>query len=374
MAINVPLTIKYRPKKLSEVIGQPVVVKAFTNAFKFHTLHHAYILAGNYGCGKTTVARIIAATENCEKHGKDPCGKCDNCREIFDGKSLEIKEIDAASQGGADNIRELHKELYQCPVHCNTRYVIIDEAHSLTPQAAEASLKMIEEPPKSVRFILCTTEPQAFKPTIHSRCITWSFNKVSWSEIFKHLQKISDEEKLSYDIKALRIAAKYAKGSVRDGIQNLQTMINYVGEDKITIESAREALGVIDEKLYFDLVEGVIKCSSIKCFRSINQMFKDGKESKVVVDGVFEHLNNLLLVLACKNKNDLLQFDFSEEEIKRYLYQASNVKGDMILRMMNLLNEVVFGIEYSLSPDKLFNKFAVECILSQKQQKTKSNN
>lgn len=360
MSIEDSLALKYRPKKLSEVIGQPRAVRAFTNAFKSNTLHHAYILAGQFGCGKTTVARIVAATENCKRGGKDPCGECANCVAIFQGKSLEVREMDAGSSGGVDDIRELHKSLYQYPVECKTKYVIIDEAHSLTGQAAEASLKMIEEPPKFVRFILCTTEPQAFKPTIHSRCITWDFNKVAWPELFEHLKMIAGKEGVDVDEKALQVAAKHSKGSVRNCLQHLQTMMNYVGEDKITVDLAREALGVIDDSLYFDMVDAVIGRNELKAFLTINRLFLDGKEAKVIVDGMYEHLNNLIIARTCTDNLD--QFDFTQEEIKRYAHQNSQTSGNVLLKMMSLMSHISFDIEYSLNPAHSFNKFAVESI------------
>ena len=362
MSIEDSLALKYRPKKLSEVIGQPTVVKAFTNAFKSKTLHHAYILSGNFGCGKTTVARIVAATENCKKGGKDPCGECSNCVAIFEGKSLEVNEIDAGSKGKVDDIRELHKSLYQYPVECRTKYVIIDEAHSLTGGAAEASLKMIEEPPKFVRFILCTTEPQAFKDTIHSRCITWGFNKVAWPELFEHLKRVASQESLDVDEKALQIAAKASKGSVRNCLQNLQTMTNYVGNERITDVDAREALGVIDDALYFDIVDAILDKDAAKAFLTINRLFIDGKEAKVIVDGMYAHLNNLLIERTCRS--EIEQFDFTQEEVKRLNYQNNRNKkfGNVILKMMSLLSHVSFDIEYSLNPSHSFNKFAVESI------------
>jgi DNA polymerase III subunit gamma/tau len=363
MKVEIPLALKYRPKKLSQVIGQPVVVKAFTNAFKSNNLHHSYILAGNTGCGKTTTARIIAAMENCKKGGKDPCGNCDNCKDIFAGKSYEVLELDAGSDGKVDNIRALHKQLYQCPVECKTKYVIFDEAHDLTPAAAEASLKMIEEPPPYVRFILTTTEPQAFKPTILNRCILWSFNKVSRSDIYLHLKDISQKEKLTCDEQTLQIIARYSKGSVRNSLQHLQTIMNYVGDEDITLQSTIEALGTINDALYFDLFDGIMAKDTLKCFNVINQMFKDGKEAKIILNGVYEHLNNLLITRTCRN--DLNNFDFTQEEIKKYTHQNGKIAaggGDDILRMMNLLSTVSFGIEYSLNPAHLFNKFAIESI------------
>lgn len=371
MSIDDSLALKYRPKKLDDVIGQPVVVKAFKNAFKTNTLHHAYILAGQFGCGKTSVARIIAAMENCEEgFGKDPCGVCENCKEIFAGRSLEVREMDAASVGKVDEIRALQRDLSQSPIKCRTKYVIIDEAHSLTRQAAEASLKMIEEPPKFVRFILCTTEPQSFKPTIHSRCITWSFSKVSWTEIFHHLKSIVEKQSIPYEEKALQIAARYSKGSVRNGMQNLQRLINFVGGMMITAKDAAEALGAVDDTLYFEFMNGIIRCDTIHAFKAVNDILKDGKQINVVIDGLYEHLNNLLIARVC-NK-DISSFDFSEMEVKRYTAQTKQVSVDLLLKMMNLLNTVAFGVEYSLDPEKLLNKFIVESLKARKIEKVSS--
>jgi DNA polymerase III subunit gamma/tau len=308
----------------------------------------------------TTVARIVAAMENCKQGGKDPCGECSNCKDIFMGKSLEVIELDAGSRGKVDDIRELHKSLYQCPVECKTKYVIIDEAHSLTGSAAEASLKMIEEPPPFVRFILCTTEPDAFKPTIHSRCILWGFKKVLWPELFNHLKMVAGKEGLEYDEHALQIIAKYSKGSVRDSLQHLQKIINYVGKEKITTEATIEALGAINESLYFDLIDGVITNNMIKAFQTVNQLFIDGKEAKIVVDGLYEHLNNLLMVRTCGSEID--KFDFTQEEIKRYNHQNTITSGNVLLKMMNLVGHISFDVEYSLNPSHSFNKFVVESV------------
>jgi len=363
MKVELPLALKYRPKKLSQVIGQPVVVKAFRNAFKMNNLHHAYILAGQYGTGKTTTGRIIAAMENCLNDGKDPCGKCSNCEEIFAGKSYEVIEQDCGSKGNVEDIRALHKSLYASPVEVKVRYVILDEAHDISGKAAEAALKMIEEPPSMVRFILCTTNPQALTETILSRCIMWSFNKVSRNDIFKHIQNISNAEGLNCDDKTLQVITKYSKGSVRNSLQHLQKIMNYVGEEEITFASTLEALGVIDDSLYFDLLDGILAKNTILCFGAINQMFRDGKEAKIVINGIYEHLNNLLVIRMCRK--DLSSFDYTEEEIKRYLHQNSKIgagRGDDILRMMNIMSNVSFGVEYSLNPAQLLNKFVVESI------------
>lgn len=371
MAIEQPLSIKYRPKKLSEVIGQPVVVKAFTNAFKYGTLHHAYILAGKFGCGKTTVARIVAAMENCVKGSKqDPCGECKNCKEIFAGKSFDIIEMDAASNRGVDDIRQLKKEIYQSPLECRTKYIIIDEAHSLTREGAEAALKMIEEPPDKVRFILATTDPHKLKETIQSRCITWKFNKVGWAELYAHIKNIATKEGLQFEDSALKICAKSSKGSVRNSLQNLQTVVNYVGGGEITVEAAKEALGAIDDKLYFDLFDAIANLDAAKALYYVNYLLIDGKEVGLIINGINSHISHLLKARVLKK--DLSQFAFTEEEAKRYGEQSDSMfSGHALLMMMKHLREISFGINYNLDPQAELEEFVVSAIQEVKMAKNR---
>lgn len=371
MATPIPLSIKYRPKKLSEVIGQPVVVKAFENSFKYKTLHHAYILAGQFGCGKTTVARIVAAMENCVKGPtQEPCGTCKNCVEIFAGSSFDVREMDAASNRGVDDIRQLKKEIYQSPLECRTKYIIIDEAHSLTREGAEAALKMIEEPPEKVRFILATTDPHKLKETIHSRCIMWKFNKVGWAELYSHIKNIAQKEGLQFEDSALKICAKASKGSVRNSLQNLQTMMNYVGNGVITVEAAKEALGAVDDKLYFDLMDSIAQCDAAKALYYINHLLMDGKEVGLILNGINTHVSHLLKARILKK--DLSQFDFSEEESKRYCEQSdAMVSGKALLSMMKHLREISFGINYNLDPQAELEEFAINAVQEVKMAKSR---
>jgi DNA polymerase III subunit gamma/tau len=372
MSIEIPLSIKYRPKKLADVIGQPVIVQALTNAFKSNSLHHAYILEGKYGCGKTSVGRIIAAMENCDKGPTlEPCCKCDNCKEIFNGKSFDVREIDAASHRGVDDIRSIHKDIYTSPIQCRVKYVIIDEAHSLTGIAAEAALKMLEEPPEGVRFVLATTEAHRFKETILSRCIPWKFNKVSWSELHSHLKNIAGQEEIEYEEEALITIAKSSKGSVRNSLQNLQTVINYVGDNKITDIAAIESLGQVDQQLYFNLIDSIINAKPSQSYIIVNNIFKSGKEAGSIVNDIYSHLNGLLLAKTCGGS--LSEFGFTEEEVKKYTYQAKNIQGDMVLKIVSLLKDVSLGLKFNLDPDFLFNTFFIECIISYKKMKNKES-
>lgn len=372
MPTEIPLSIKYRPKDLTQVIGQPVVVKAFQNSFKYKTLHHAYILAGKFGCGKTSVARIIAAMENCVKGPtQTPCGVCKNCVEIFAGNSFDIREMDAASNRGVDDIRQLKKDIYQSPLECRTKYIIIDEAHSLTREGAEAALKMIEEPPEKVRFILCTTDPHKLKDTIQSRCITWKFNQVGWSELFNHLKNIAGQEGLQYEDAALKICAKNSKGSVRNALQNLQTMMNYVGGGELTAVAAKECLGAVDDKLYFDLMDSIAQCDAGKALYYINYLLMDGKEVGLILNGINTHVSHLLKARILQK--DLSQFSFSEEESKRYCEQSDAMfSGKALLSMMKKLREISFGINYNLDPQAELEEFAIDAIQEVKMAKSRA--
>ena len=210
------LVDKYRPKKLSEIVGQDHVVRILENSIKEGKFHHAYIFAGNFGCGKTSAARVFAASLNDPKGVTlEPNLESGLVKSIFEGKSADVLEIDAASAGSIDGVRTLKDKIQYAPIECRYRFVILDEAHRLSGAAAEAALKMIEEPPPETIFILATTDPQKLKDTIHSRCLTLRFSQVSWDRTFQHLKMIADAEGFDYEDNALRVAARRAVGETR---------------------------------------------------------------------------------------------------------------------------------------------------------------
>lgn len=365
------LSVKYRPRKLADVIGQSVVVTSITNAFKSGTLHHAYIFGGKFGCGKTSVARILAAMDNCSGGPSlEPCGKCQNCVDILTGKSLDVRELDAASNGNIERIREIAKDIRMAPTTCRVKYIILDEAHRLTGAAAEAALKMIEEPPPDVRFILATTNPHLLKDTIHSRCITFKFQKVSWGELTEHLKKVAAVEGLDCEENAIKLAARYSDGSVRNSLVNLQTLVNYAGGGKITFEDAKKVLGAIDDRLYFNFVDNVIKVNTPAGMQTIEELLKDGREAQEIVNGFHYHLRNLLICLTCGG--DLSAMGFTEEDSKRYKHQADQVGLETVLQMMSLLVDFNRGLTLNLDPQILFEKYMIECIIWKKKAEIKA--
>jgi len=367
MSTHDSLAIKYRPKKLDDVIGQAVTVQTIGNAFKHGNLHHAYILAGNKGSGKTSVSRIMAAMENCTESKTEPCGECQNCKDIFSGRALDVKEIDAASNRGIDDMRDLKKEVQFNPVNCIKKYIILDECHSLTGYAAEAALKLIEEPPKHVRFVLCTTRADLLIDTIRSRCMLLRFNKINWLEIYHHLSGIAKQENLEFEEDALKLAAKASKGSVRDSLQNLQTMISYEGKT-LTYNAAREVLGFSDEKLYFSLFESVSEVDVPVAMQTVIQMLSDGREARQITEGIEMHLRNLMIIATCAK--DLTSFGFLEDEIKLYKHQLSIIakqnKIQLILEWLKLLHDVHKGLIVNLDPQILLEKYVVEAIMEKK--------
>jgi len=358
------LSLKYRPEKLADVIGQQVVVQTLMNSWNDKNWHHAYLLEGNKGSGKTTSCRIMAAMDNCEKGPSlEPCGVCRNCTDIFTGKSIDVCELNAADNRGIDDIRELKSKSYLSPVNSRVKYFILDEVHRLTDAAAESALKFIEEPPNNVRILLATTDPQKVKDTIVSRCIRLSFNKISWMDIQKHLQNVCSLEKIECDEKASAFMAKIAKGSVRDALQGLQSVSSYVGKGKIiTLEDAQKVLGFADGQLYFDLIDNIVKIDSMASTLTIEKIISQGKNIDNVIETLSSHLRNLLLARTCGS--NIVEFGILEDEAKKYIHQASSVSPSIITEMMSELMNVQRSIVLNLNPQYYLEKFVIQSIIS----------
>jgi DNA polymerase III subunit gamma/tau len=362
MQSKVPLSIKYRPKKLSDIVGQDVVVRILINSFKEKNWHRAYILEGLFGCGKTSIARIMAAMENCvNAPTTEPCGECEPCKAIFEGKFIDVKELDAASNGGVDNIRSLHDEIGFCPIHGKIKYIIIDEAHGLTGYAADAALKMIEEPPDHARFLLCTTEPESFKSTIPSRCITLNFRKIKWDILYQHLINIANQEKMDYEEGAIKVAAQFADGSCRNALQNLQTILSYAGTEKITTEMARDALGAIDNTLYYQFVHNILSVNAPEVMKGANQLLVQGSNAGKVIQGLTNYLRNLQLYLV--GGEESVSGWLTDEELKKMQSHAQKAKPTLIYNFLKLIVEMRKGLEVNISAQALLESFSVGAMM-----------
>lgn len=358
-----PLANRYRPKTFQELIGQEVLVKTLTNAIKLGKTHHAYLFVGHYGTGKTSAARVFAAALNClEKDKGEPCGKCKNCVDIFEGKSPDVVEMDAASNRGIDDIREIRKEANYCPVSSKYKIFIIDESHALSKDAVEALLKILEEPPSAVKFVLCTTEKHKIKPTILTRCQDFYFEKISIQTIHAHIKYICEQEKVNIDQDALRIISKYSQGHLRDALKALDKIILYSGDEPIAKSAATKCLGAVDEELAYNLVDSVIKKDFAEGVKTIQKMMTISGDVQVATGTVIDHLRNLLVVSACSDTSGIMEV--SEEEKKRLVHQRSQIKLEVVSDMIGYLVDIHKGILYNVNCQVLFERFLLESIRS----------
>ncbi len=322
---------KWRPQRFSEVVGQQHVTATLENAIKHNRVAHAYIFSGARGVGKTTTARILAKALNCAKGPTvEPCNECDSCREIAAGTSLDVIEVDAASNRGIDQIRELREMVRYAPASSRYKVVILDEAHMLTDEASNALLKTLEEPPDKVIFVLATTQPEDLVETIRSRAQHFHFRALTFSEIVGALERIAQKEGLSIDSGALAVLARAAEGSLRDALSLLEQARAYCGAT-ITDPQVRELLGVVPEELLDQLVEAVQARSAERVLALVHTFLAEGRNLQHFCREAIRHFRNLLIARVCGADSDLIAAPpdqrlrlaraaeaFTEEDLTRY--------------------------------------------------------
>jgi len=322
---------KWRPQTFQQIVGQRHVTQTLENAIRQNRLAHAYIFCGTRGVGKTTTARILAKCLNCVNGPTaEPCNVCDACREITTGGSLDVLEIDAASNRGIDQIRELREMVRYAPASGRYKVVILDEAHQLTDEASNALLKTLEEPPEKVVFILATTEPEKLADTIKSRAQLFQFRSLTFQEIAGALEHITKEEKLEIEPGAIAVLARAAEGSVRDGLSLLEQAIAYSG-DKITDAQVRELLGVVAEDVLDDLVEAIANHSAERALTLVQRLHAEGHNLQHFCREAIRHVRNLLvakvtgadspLIAAPADERSRLEKQaalFAEEDLTRF--------------------------------------------------------
>lgn len=370
---DVVLERKCRPRSLEQMIGQASIVRTLTNAIKTNKLHHAYLFEGQFGSGKTSLARILAASENCEKSpGLFPCGKCSLCEQIFNGIHADVKEIDTANDAGsAEQIRLLkHEALYNPVDGAKTKYFILEECHRLSATACDSLLKLLEEPPARTRFVLCTTDAAKVRPAIVSRCQRHSFTKIFWMTMAEALNTVAKKEKINIETGAINICAKAAKGSMRSALNYLEKLTQKAGEvELITQAMAEEEFGNLPEAVIFNLFDELLKndtkIDATKAFRILNEMLVKGSSFECIADAIIEHLNMLVVGMTC---GKAAEFIYLTEEGKKHLIQQlkfcmEHDKIKAILVSMERMNASRQWVGYNANPESALRKWFVESIM-----------
>lgn len=349
---------RWRPQTFAEVIGQEHVTRTLQNALADGRVSHAYLFAGPRGTGKTSVARILAKAVNCTSDGAEkPCNQCPICISLTEGRSLDLIEIDAASNRGIDEIRDLREKVHFAPSEGRYKIYIVDEAHMLTNEAFNALLKTLEEPPSHVIFIFATTQPYKVPLTILSRCQRFDFRRISTKLILERLDYIAEQEKIQVEEAALALIAKKAEGSLRDGQSLLDQVISYGGK-KITEDEVSKALGLASRDLFFQLVQATRVRDSRKGLDLVATVEEQGWDIEEFVDGLLDHLRHLLLAKSVPESPELM--DLSHADQKRYREQGANLQVEDLLRMMATVSETEDALRYSTRPRFLLEMMVVK--------------
>ncbi|MFA5839783.1 MAG: DNA polymerase III subunit gamma/tau [Candidatus Margulisiibacteriota bacterium] len=313
---------KWRSQTFDDVVGQPAIVQTLKNAIKNNRLAHAYLFTGPRGTGKTSAARILAKALNCEKGPTpSPCGQCDQCTKIRDGHSVNVIEIDAASNRGIDEIRELREKVRYSPVEGRYKVYIIDEVHMLTPEAFNALLKTLEEPPSHTVFVLATTELQKVPLTIASRCQRLDFGRINLPEIENHLQKIAEAEGFTIEEKALNLIGRMAEGGMRDAISLLDQLVSFSGNE-ITYDDVVMVFGTADEELLFGFGNALADGDIAAALNLIEKGLSEGKSTLQLTRDLVGHFRNILHLIVGSNEALELTKDYLER-LKKQAVQFS---------------------------------------------------
>ena len=329
------LARKWRPQRFDDVVGQPHVVQTLTNAISTERIAHAYLFSGARGIGKTSVARILAKALNCaEGPSPTPCNECNSCNEITESSSLDVLEIDGASNRGINEIRELRENIRYLPSKSPYKIYIIDEVHMLTGEAFNALLKTLEEPPAHVIFIFATTEPHRIPITIMSRCQLFEFRRIAAAEIVKHLNHIAQAEGIEISDVSLRLLAKEAEGSMRDGQSLLEQMIAFSGK-KIRDEDLLEVLGVIDRQALLDTAAAIFQGDAVRCLEIVESLFLHGHDLRRFCQELAAHFRNLLVIKVSDEPHKLI--NLTEAELTDLEEQAVGVSSANLQQFFHFL-------------------------------------
>ena len=361
---------KYRPQTFDTVVGQKNITDTLKNAISKDHLAQAFLFCGSRGVGKTTTARILGKTINCTNRSTsiEACDHCDSCLSFNSGSSLNVYELDAASNNSVDDIRNLIDQVRISPQLGTHKIYIIDEVHMLSNSAFNAFLKTLEEPPKHAIFILATTEKHKIIPTILSRCQIFDFNRIKVTDIADHLAVVASKENISIDPEALHLIAIKADGALRDALSIFDQMVTFSGNN-ITYHTVAENLNVMDFEYYFKTVETAQQMDIPKAMLLFDEIINKGFDGQHFINGLAEHYRNLLI---CKNEATAKLMEVPESIQKKYFQQATEVNSIVLMRALDLLSKADINYKASKNQRLLVEICLMQlCSLNQEHEKKK---
>ncbi|MEC7217269.1 MAG: DNA polymerase III subunit gamma/tau, partial [SAR324 cluster bacterium] len=334
----VVLARKLRPQRFSDLIGQEVIAQILQNAIRSNRVAHAFLFSGSRGVGKTSAARILTKALNClQPDNVDPCNTCENCQEISSNASADVYEIDAASNRGIENIRELRENVKYAPARCRYKVYIIDEAHMLTLESFNALLKTLEEPPSHVKFILATTDPHKVPVTILSRCQRYDFQRIPLPRMLEFLGQAAVQENLQLSPKSLELIARHAAGGMRDALTALDQVLSFAGEQASEAE-VRQILGIADASMRFQLLECLFRQQLGPAMQAFQELYRHGFDLQELLQELLQSVKTLSLYLALSG--DLSFAEVAEDEQEQYRQLASLTTQGELQQMFHLLMQL----------------------------------
>ena len=337
---------RLRPKNFEQVIGQDHIVKTLKNQIQSDRISHAYLFCGTRGTGKTSTAKIFAKLLNCkEPINNSPCDKCSMCLAFNENRNLNIIEIDAASNNGVDDIRDIREEVKYPPTDGKYKVYIIDEVHMLSIGAFNALLKTLEEPPSYVIFILATTDPHKIPVTILSRCQRFDFKRISNIDMVSTIKSYMTDENVDIDDDALYYIARISDGAMRDALSILDQCISFYYDEKITLDKVLDIVGAVDNDIFFRFIDAIINFSSLDIIGIIDELIQNGRDISQFVSDLINHIRNLIVSTISTEENKNL--DISKENLEKLKSQASKIDTQYLIKLINEFSNIQANLKYS---------------------------
>ena len=366
MAMSLALYRKYRPSSFGEVIGQDHVTEPLSNALTSGSIHHAYLFSGPRGCGKTSSARIMARSLNCEKGPTpNPCGECQSCRDLVANGpgSIDVMELDAATHGLVDDARDLRDKAFFAPVQSRYKIYIIDEAHQLGPGAANALLKVVEEPPPHVLFIFATTEPDKLISTIRSRTHHYPFRLVPPAVLAEHLEGVCKQEGIAVAKGVIPLVVRASGGSVRDALSVLGQLLAGAGKDGVTYEVATALLGYTDGALLDEAIDALAARDGASLFNTVNRVVESGHDPRRFTQDLLERLRDLIIVGASKDNASHILREYPADQLERMKNQAQLLGAGTLIRSADIAADGLTQMRGATAPRLILELICARILL-----------